>query len=95
MKDKEDNLSITGMERGELSKEELEASMSPEAIAMADQMAEDVIRNAKKTRRKYYSRNRVANDRMNRPEKLKKIGLGMERMYNLIAGKGFRTDAEI
>lgn len=90
-----DSISVTGMERGELTKEELEASMTPEAIAMADQMAANIVKKNKKGKRKFYSRNRKAWDRMNRPAKLSKIEEGMERMYNLIAGKGFKTDAEV
>ena len=79
-------------DRGDKSVEELEASMGPEAISMVSGMANKIIKANKKRGRKFYSRNRRAWDRMNRPSKLHRIEQGLQRMYNLIEGKGFTLD---
>lgn len=88
-------LNVSGLDRGDKSLEELEAEMSPAAIQMVDGMTDKIIKKDKRKTRHFYKRNRKAWDRMNRPHRLKKIELGMERTMNLIAGKGFITDVEI
>ncbi len=90
-----DEPEITGMERGTETKEELEALMSPEDLAMADQMAEDIIKKKAKANASFQGRrNRRAVNKMNAPEKLKIMQKGAEKILNLIAGKGFVHDPE-
>lgn len=100
--DKENTIDISNRDRGDKTIEQLEAELTPEALAMVDQLEANTIREheetqrkEKKARRHFNKRNRRAWNRMNRPHRLKMAELGMQRIYNLIAGQGFRTDAQI
>ena len=88
-------IDLSGMSRGTQTIEELEEQMSPAAIDMVDGMADGIIKKDKRKKRKFNSRDRSAWERMNRPERLEKMELGFQRIYNLIAGKGFITDSQV
>jgi len=88
-------INIEAVDRGTETAEELEARMSPEAIAMAVNNADAVVKRKAQESRGFNSRNRDAWKRMNRPEKLAKIEANMERILNFCNFKGYILDADV
>ena len=95
--DNEDNkVNLEGTDRGEETIEQLEARLPQAAVDLANENAEKIVLRKKKEKRQFEGkRNRGAWNRMNNPVRLKKIEANLQRMYNLIEGKGWVTDAEL
>ena len=94
----EKQVNIDSLDRGELTKEQLEAEMTPEALEMVEQMEERTIaeftKNSKAYKR-FHRKDRTAWDRMNRPSRLASVARGSEKILNLMAGVGFVTDDQV
>ena len=94
----EKQIDLSTADRGDKTKEELEAELTPEALALVAQMEERTLtefkRNAKAERR-FYRKNRTAWDRMNRKARVASVVRGTEKILNLISGVGFVTDEQV
>ena len=91
-------VNLSKVDRGELTKEQLEAELTPEALEMVEQMKLKTIaefaKNSKAYKR-FHRKDRTAWDRMNRPSRLASIERGTQKILNLMAGDGFVTDDAI
>ena len=95
MSTNDQEIDISTVDRGTETAEELESRMSPEAIAMAVNNADAVVKRKAQESRKFNSRNRDAWKRMNRPAKLETIEANMERILNFCNFKGYNLDIEL
>lgn len=96
--DHDTRIDLSKADRGELTKEQLEAEMTPEALELVNQMELRTIaefaKNSKAARH-FKRKNRDSWERMNRPSRLASIERGTQKILNLMAGVGFVTDDAI
>ena len=93
MNENEINLDLT--DRGDKTIAQLEADLPQAAIDIANETADRAKEKAHKEKRHFNRRNRVAWERMNRPEKLKRMEINMERILNFIDFNGYVRDSEV
>jgi hypothetical protein len=91
-----------GLDRGDKTIEELEATMPAAGLALVDQMEvqsieayEKDLKRIKRAKRHFNRRNRTAWDRMNRPHRLEKLESNMERVLNFMSFKGYVYDKDL
>ena len=94
----QDKVNLEGMDRGTETLEEIEERLSPEAQALVASMArnveKDVVKKSKSVRN-FFRKNRTAWNRMNRKHRSSHMELGMQRILNLVNGKGNVVDSQV